>query len=86
MDNNACERALRPLVVGRKNWQVAGSARGAEVAANLYSLIGTCKALDIDPEKYLADVLVAVSTTPESQVARLTPWEWIESHPEARLS
>jgi transposase len=86
IDNNASERALRHVVLGRRNWQVAGSARGAEVAANLYSLICTCRAMDLNPERYLADVLVAVSTTPSSEIASLTPWAWAQSHPEIKLS
>ncbi len=86
LDNNACERALRHVVLGRRNWHLVGSARGAEVAASLYSLIGTCRAMKLDPEKYLAAVLVAVSNTPASRIAELTPWAWAQAHPEIRLS
>ena len=56
-----------------------------EVTANLYSLVYSCKALGLDPEAYLADVLTAVATTPSSQVASLTPWAWAEQHPEAAV-
>ena len=74
---------MRHVFLGRKNYQFVASVRGGEVAANLYSLIYSCKALGVDPEAYLADVLTAVATTPSSQVAMLTPWEWAERHPEA---
>lgn len=74
--NNDAERALRHVVVGRKNWLFFGSPRGAEVGANLFSLIASCKALGITPEVYLEDVLRRVDTTPASEDRRLTPWAW----------
>lgn len=74
--NNDCERAIRHVVTGRKNWLFFGSPRGAEVGANLFSLVAACKALDIHPEAYLEDVLARVATTPMSEIARLTPWAW----------
>ncbi len=76
IDNNAAERALRGVAVGRKNWLFAGSAEAGERAAVLMTLVGTCKLQDIDPEAYLADVLVRVATTPASRVAELTPRGW----------
>ena len=75
-DNNAAERDLRAIAVGRKNYLFLGSPKGGETAAILYSLIGTCKALRIDPYAYLRDVterLVADRNTPP---AELTPWAW----------
>ena len=83
--NNDCERTLRHLAVGRKNWLVFGSPRGGRVAANLYSLMLSCRAVSVNPEAYLADVLTKVATTPASEVAALTPWAWAQTHPEARL-
>jgi transposase len=77
--NNDSERDLRHVVVGRKNYLVFGSPRGGEVASRLYSLMLSCKHAGIDPEAYLEDVLVRVSTTPESQVASLTPWAWAQA-------
>jgi transposase len=74
--NNDAERALRHVVVGRKNWLFFGSERGARVGANLFSLVASCKALGIHPERYLEDALVRVDTTPASEVAGLTPWAW----------
>ena len=74
--NNDAERALRHVVTGRKNWLFFGSPRGAEVGANLFSLVASCKALGVNPEAYLEDVLRRVDTTPASEIASLTPWAW----------
>jgi len=74
IDNNAAERALRTVAVGRKNWIFFGNERGGEAAAVLYSLIATCRAHDIDPRTYLRDVLLRVAT--ESDVRTLTPYGW----------
>jgi hypothetical protein len=74
--NNDSERALRHIVVGRKNWLFFASPRGGEVGANLFSLVATCKALGIHPEAYIEDVLRRVDTTPASEIASLTPWAW----------
>lgn len=76
--NNVSERALRSIAVGRNNWMIFGSPRGGEVAAELFSLICSCKALDINPQSYLEDVALRVDTTPASEIARLTPWAWAE--------
>jgi len=76
IDNNAAERALRPIAVGRKNWLVAGSEEGGHRAAILYTLVGSCKLLNINPLEYLRDVLTRVSTHPSSRVAELTPKGW----------
>ncbi len=76
--NNDAERALRHVVTGRKNWMFFGSQKGGEVGARLFSLIATAKALDIDPEAYLEEVIAAIDTTPASQVAQLTPWAWAQ--------
>ena len=81
--NNDCERALRHLVTGRKNWLVFGSQRGGEVACRLYSLMLTCRALGVDPEAYLVDALNRIGTTPSSQIASLTPWAWAAAQRDA---
>jgi transposase len=67
-------------VTGRKNWLVFGSTRGGEVACRLYSLMLSCRQNGVDPEAYLADVLMAVATTPASEIANLTPWAWGARH------
>jgi len=78
LDNNACERAIRPVAVGRRNWLFAGSERGGEAAAICYSIIGSCKAAGIDPFEYIADVLIKVATYPASKIADLVPARWAE--------
>ncbi|MFT5052411.1 MAG: transposase [Chlamydiales bacterium] len=72
--NNDAERALRHVVIGRKNWMFFGSERGGKMGACLFSLIATCKALDINPEAYLEDVITRVNT--ETAIEKLTPWAW----------
>jgi len=72
--NNDAERALRHVVIGRKNWLFFGSERGGKMGASLFSLIATCKALDVNPEAYLEDVIVRINT--EASIEKLTPWAW----------
>jgi hypothetical protein len=76
LTNNAAERALRGLALGRKSWLFAGSERGAERAAVMYTLIQTAKLNDIDPQAWLADVLDRIAGTPQTQLAELLPWNW----------
>lgn len=74
IDNNAAERALRTVAVGRKNWIFFGNERGGEAAAVIYSLIATCKEHDVDPRLYLRDVLLRIGKV--SDVSELTPYGW----------
>ncbi len=74
--NNGTERDLRHVVTGRKNWLMLGSEKGGRVAARLYSLVISCRLANVNVERYLEDVLVAVATTPASRVGELTPWGW----------
>jgi transposase len=76
IDNNACERAIRAVAIGRKNWMFAGSHEGAKRAALMFSLIGSCKLLHIDPFAYLCDVIERISGHPASKIAELTPAGW----------
>ncbi len=76
IDNNAAERTLRMIAIGRKNWLFAGSDAGGQRAAVIYSLVSSCKLAGIDPFAYLRDVLDRVSTHPVSRVADLTPAGW----------
>jgi transposase len=76
LDNNPAERALRGVAVGRKNYLFAGSDRGAERAAALYSLIETAKLNALDPEAYLRDVLSRIAEHPASKLNELLPWHW----------
>jgi len=76
LTNNAAERALRGVALGRKAWLFAGSERGGERAAFMYSLIVTAKLNDIDPQAWLADVLARIAGTPMSRLTDLLPWNW----------
>lgn len=77
IDNNRNERAIRPLTIGRKNWLFLGSSRGGQVAAAVFSLIQTCKELDINPEAYLRGVLTRVLTTKQKDIDSLLPHHWV---------
>jgi transposase len=76
LTNNAAERALRGVALGRKSWLFAGSERGGERAAFMYTLIVTAKMNDIDPQAWLADVLKRLPDMPVSRVSELLPWNW----------
>jgi transposase len=76
LTNNAAERALRGIAMGRKAWLFAGSDRGGERAAAMYSLIVTAKLNDVDPRSWLADVLSRINDHPASQLGELLPWNW----------
>ena len=76
LTNNAAERALRGIALGRKAWLFAGSDRGGERAAAIYSLIVTAKLNSIDPQAWLADVLRRINDQPTSRLAELLPWNW----------
>ena len=76
IDNNACERAMRPVALGRKNFLFVGSDRGGRAAAVAYSLIQTCKLHGVEPYAYLADVLRRLPAHPINRVAELLPFRW----------
>ena len=76
LTNNAAERALRGVALGRKSWLFAGSERGGNRAAFMYSLIVTAKMNDIAPQAWLADVLARLPNTTASRVQDLLPWNW----------
>jgi len=78
LTNNAAERALRGVALGRKSWLFAGSDRGGERAAAIYSLIVTAKLNDIDPRAWLADVLARINDHPASRLHELLPWNCTE--------
>jgi transposase len=77
IDNNAAERALRAIALGRKNYLFAGADCGGERAAAIYSLIGTCKLNDIDPESYLRYVFTHIAEHPVNRVDELLPWNQV---------
>ena len=76
LTNNAAERALRGIALGRKSWLFAGSDRGGARAAAMYSLIVTAKMNDIDPQAWLADVLARIASHQASRLDELLPWNW----------
>ena len=76
MSNNAAERALRCVAVGRRNWTFAGSDEGGRRAAAVYTLIETAKLNDIDPHAWLADVLARLPDHPVRRIHELLPWNW----------
>lgn len=76
ISNNAAERALRGVALGRKAWLFAGSERGGERAALMYTLIQTAKLNDIDPQAWLADVLASLPDHPVTRLDELLPWNW----------
>lgn len=76
LSNNAAERALRCVPLGRKSWLFCGSDRGGQRAAVAYSLIQTCRLNDVDPQAWLADILARIADHPVSRLDELLPWNW----------
>ena len=76
LTNNAAERALRGIAVGRHNWTFAGSDAGGRRAAAIYTLIETAKLNDIDPQAWLTDMLTRLQDHPAKRIAELLPWNW----------
>ena len=76
LSNNAAERALRGIALGRKSWLFCGSDRGGQRAAAMYSLIVTAKMNDVDPQAWLADVLARIAEHPAHKLDQLLPWNW----------
>jgi transposase len=74
IDNNAAERALRCVALGRKNYLFAGADSGGERAAAIYSLIGSAKLNGLDPELYLCTVLGQIADHPVNRIGDLLPW------------
>ena len=76
MSNNAAERAIRPVALGRKNFLFAGSDAGGRRAAIMYTLIETCKLNEIDPEAWLTFVIERIADHPINRIDELLPWNW----------
>ena len=76
LTNNAAERALRGIALGRKSWLFAGSDRGGERAAVMYTLIQTARLNDVDPQAWLADVLARINDHNIQKLNQLLPWNW----------
>lgn len=83
LTNNAAERMIRPLTLGRRNWTFAGSDRGGERAAAIYTLLQTAKLNYVDPQAWLADVLAKIACHPAARLSKLLPWNWKAITPHA---
>ena len=79
LDNNSTEHALRGIVLGRRNWLHVGQESGGEKAANLCSLMITCKRLGVEPYAYLHDILQRLPSHPNKDIWQLTPRGWKET-------
>ena len=79
ISNNAAERALRGIALGRRSWLFCGSDRGGQRAAVMYSLIVTAKMNDVDPQAWLADVLARIAGHPAKRLDDLLPWNWAKA-------
>ena len=80
LSNNAAERGLRGIALGRKSWLFCGSDRGGRRAAAMYSLIVTAKMNGVDPQAWLADVLARIAAHPIHRLDELLPWNWTSSN------
>ncbi len=76
MTNNAAERAIRPLTLGRRNWTFLGSDTGGDHAAVFYTIIQSCRLNGVNPEAYLTDIITRIDTHPASRIETLLPWNW----------
>jgi len=76
IDDNAAERALRRIAIGRANWTFCGSDNGGKTAAVLFSFIATCERHQVNPFEYLRDVLERIAAHPQSRLAELLPDRW----------
>jgi transposase len=79
LTNNAAERALRGIAIGRRAWLFAGSDQGGERAAAMFTLIETAKLNNVDPQAWLADVLSRINDHPAARLNQLLPWHWKKS-------
>ena len=76
LSNNAAERSVRGIAVGRRNWTFCGSDAGGQRAAVMFTLIETAKLCDVDPRAWLADVLARIADHPMQRLSELLPWAW----------
>ena len=86
LDNNVAERAVRPLAIGRKNWLFFGSEEGGEAAAVLFSLVQTCRGLDINPREYLEDVMRRIMCHNNQKLYELLPDQWLIARQQSHQS
>ena len=81
LSNNAAERSVRGIAVGRRNWTFCGSDEGGHRAAVMYTLIETAKLNGIDPKAWLADLLARIADHPAHRLHELLPWNWLAARP-----
>ena len=81
IDNNAAERAIKPIVLGRKNFLFAGSDAGGEILADAMTVIETAKLSGLNPEAYLADILARIRDHDPAKLDDLLPWNWLSQQP-----
>jgi hypothetical protein len=86
LSNNAAERELRGIALGRKSWLFAGSDRGGERAAVMLTLIHTAKLNDVDPQAWLADVLGSINDHSIHRLNQLLPWNWASERARRKLA
>jgi len=86
LTNNAAERALRGIALGRKSWLFAGSDRGGHRAAFMYTMIVTAKLNEVDPQAWLTDVLARIADMPQNRLHELLPWTWKTANSEAQAA
>jgi hypothetical protein len=85
IDNNAAERAMRPIAIGRKNWMFVGSPTAGSRAAVLMSLIASCRSNQVEPWVYLRDVLTRLALAPtQAQLEAMLPNHWLTDNPKHR--
>ncbi|MCW5824194.1 MAG: transposase [Cyanobacteria bacterium TGS_CYA1] len=77
ISNNACERSIKPIVLGKRNWLFAGSMEGGKTATILLSIVETCKRLKINPIEYLRDVFTRLPNSSTSQIDDFIPDRWL---------
>ncbi len=76
MSNNAAERAMKPPVLGRKNYLFCGSDAGGQRAACMYTIMETAKMNGVNPQAYLTDILSRIAEHPINRIDELLPWAW----------
>ena len=77
LDNNTCERAVKPVAIGRKNWMFAGSERGGKAMAIAFTLIETAKLNEVDPQAWLTNVLSCIADHKINRIDELLPWNYL---------
>jgi hypothetical protein len=83
IDNNLCENAIRPTAIGKKNFLFIGHPEAGARSAMVYSILGSCRRRDVNPAKYLLDVLKRLPDLKAKDIPSLTPGAWAKAHPEA---